>query len=321
MFVRSQRFRWAALALGLAVGAAACGSGGSQPAATPVSITAIGDANGAPPAKQAPSAPSTSSVEAATTTTAPGVATASTVRPKAVVRIMPLGDSLTQGDDPNDPTSPQTYRGALAAQIAAAGYAVDFVGSDTTPVAGGGDADNEGHGGYTIGPDASRFCATCDTANLADHVEGWLAAAQPDVVLLMAGANDLLPEPTPTADGLVRPVQPSEAGAKLGALVAQIRAAAPSTTVLVASQPPMSFYAGNPATQAAFQDLNAAASGLDDPAAGIYYVPMQEQLALTWDYANDSLADRLHPSASGATKVAGVWMSALIPVLDQFQPA
>ncbi|MEZ5263667.1 MAG: hypothetical protein R2755_18285 [Acidimicrobiales bacterium] len=36
------------------------------------------------------------------------------------VRIMPVGDSLTQGTDPEDPSKAQTYRGYLEARLRAA---------------------------------------------------------------------------------------------------------------------------------------------------------------------------------------------------------
>ena len=291
--------------------AAGCGSSSSAPAASQVSITALSSPDRPDAKAETPTTPIVSVTEA--------TASPTTKPMKAVVTIMPLGDSITQGDNPDDPTRPQSYRGYLEQQLSAAGYQFDFVGSDQTPVVGGGDPDNEGHGGFTIGPDTSRFCDTCPPANLASNVTAWLAATTPDVVLLMAGANDLLPIETPTAQGMVRPVNPADAAAKLQALVGAIRTASPGTTVLVSSLPPMSFFAGFPTTEAAYAQLNAAASSLGTGNDEIRYVPMYETLRGSWNPDSDSLPDHLHPSSSGAAKIAQVWTTALAPVLDQLQ--
>lgn len=68
---------------------------------------------------------------------------------------MPLGDSLTSG---NFPGRVHSYRGYLETLLREAGYSFDFVGTQSRPAHGGTDPDHEGHSGYTIGPDAARFC-------------------------------------------------------------------------------------------------------------------------------------------------------------------
>ena len=60
---------------------------------------------------------------------------------------MPLGDSITAW--------PDSYRGPLYRWLISTGRNVDFVGSQSWGPTGGGDADHQAHGGYTIGPDAN----------------------------------------------------------------------------------------------------------------------------------------------------------------------
>ena len=287
-----------------------CGASSPTPSATPVSITVLSHRDQPGPKTESPTTLTT--VAPASTTVAARVVT-------GPIKVMPLGDSITQGDDPADPSRPQSYRGYLAQRLQSAGYDVDFVGSEPTPTAGGADPDNEGHGGYTIGPDDSKFCPTCEPANLAAHVDAWLAASAPDVVLLLAGANDLLPIDPATAQGMIRPVQPADGAAKLTALVAQIRRASPTTVILVASQPPMSFFSGFPATEAAYRALNTTAASVAVGSDQVRYVPLFDSLFAGWVPATDNLADRLHPSQAGAAKIADVWFTALTPVLDQLR--
>lgn len=282
---RQRRSSWG-LGVALVVAVAsmvACGGGGSRPSASSTAISQF-----------TPQA-TTASTEAAHELT-----------------IMPLGDSLTEGGDPARPTtSPQSYRGYLSTALADAGHDVDFVGSQQSEAIGGGDPDHEGHGGYTIGPDEAKQCDTCEPSNIDSGIEGWLAASKPDVVLLLIGVNDLLPDAT-------RPVVPAEAAGKLTALVAKIRTLAPGATVIVASYPPTSFLV-DPSlnSHGPFAALNAAAKaagdGRDDH---VLYAPMFETFQGSW--TNEDVlgtADQLHPSATGAKRIADVWFSVLEPVL------
>ncbi len=241
--------------------------------------------------------------------------TARTPRSTAI-KIMALGDSLTAAGDPSDPAVAQSYRGYLETTLEAAGYRVDFVGSGQRTAIGGTDPDHEGHGGFTIGPDNSKLCpkdATCAPANLDSGLQGWLAAAQPDVVVLLAGVNELFPED----GGVYRPTVKSEAGPKLKALIARIRQLQPDARVVVGSYPPISFLITG-TDRADFAALNEAAksagSGADKQ---VVYAPLREKLDGKW--LNEdvvSASDQLHPRDTGAKKIAGVFHEALVPVLD-----
>lgn len=255
----------------------------------------------------------------ATSTAISRLETSSTTAKARTVRIMPLGDSLTQGDDPTKPTtSPQSYRGYLQTSLTEAGYTVDFVGSQQLVPIAGSDPDHEGHGGYTIGPDASVLCGGCPPANLDSGLDGWLAQAKPDYVLLLAGVNDLLPDAN-AATGLSRVGVPAEADDKLKALVERIRAQAPDAVVLVGSYPPTS-YLVDPALAnlAPFTALNKMAATLGDGRdEQVHYVPIFETLEDSWSDADvlTEVFDELHPSATGAKRIAGVWFEVLEPLL------
>jgi hypothetical protein len=91
-----------------------------------------------------------------------------------VVKVMPLGDSITLGIGSSNSAG---YRLPLWRDTTAQSrYTVQFVGSQH-------DGDfpqpwHEGHGGWKIN-------------DIADHIDGWLAAQSPQVVLLHIGINDL----------------------------------------------------------------------------------------------------------------------------------
>ena len=96
---------------------------------------------------------------------------------RVAVRIMPLGDSLTESSH-----GYASYRYWLWKALEERGLEVDFVGSMRgvymgTPRFDDFDPDHEGHSSWT-------------TANVRDHVEAWVADSDPEVVLLLLGTND-----------------------------------------------------------------------------------------------------------------------------------
>ena len=91
----------------------------------------------------------------------------------AVTRIMPLGDSITfgVGDESNG-----GYRGYLYQRLTSCGYAVDFVGSQTSGSIP--DPNHEGYPGWKA-------------HEIRDNVYSWLRANPADIVLLHIGTNDI----------------------------------------------------------------------------------------------------------------------------------
>ena len=99
----------------------------------------------------------------------------------SAVKVMPLGDSITEGWPGPDRV---TYRFWLWKRLELAGYDVDFVGSRTgvssgQPLYTDWDQNHQGLSGWTAD-------------EVAAQATSWANAAQPDVVLLHIGTNDLL---------------------------------------------------------------------------------------------------------------------------------
>lgn len=98
-----------------------------------------------------------------------------------MVRIMPLGDSITAGVEFIDNRriyDKAGYRPHLWKKLSAIDVAIDFVGSQTD-----GPSDipqnHEGHPGWK-------------TSQLIDNVEAWYQSYIPDLILLMSGTNDIV---------------------------------------------------------------------------------------------------------------------------------
>ena len=101
------------------------------------------------------------------------------------VRIMPLGDGLTDGTYVDG-----GYRIDLFAGLRSAGLNVDFVGSRHNGVPGLDDKHHEGHPGWRID-------------ELATGVAPWLTAYQPQIVLLLVGTHDMTQNHRPPRRSLV----------------------------------------------------------------------------------------------------------------------
>ena len=80
------------------------------------------------------------------------------------VRVMPLGDSITDGFN-----VPGGYRINLWQRLAAGGYTVDFVGSGFNGPAGLGDHDHEGHSGWRIDQIDANIVGWLQTHRPAHH--------------------------------------------------------------------------------------------------------------------------------------------------------
>lgn len=87
------------------------------------------------------------------------------------VRVMPLGDSITDGFN-----VPGGYRINLWQRMAAGGHTVDFVGSGFNGPAALGDHGHEGHSGWRIW-------------DLDANITGWMRTSAPRTVLLHIGTN------------------------------------------------------------------------------------------------------------------------------------
>lgn len=192
------------------------------------------------------------------------------------VRVMPLGDSITDGI-----TVPGGYRIGLWQRFARDGYKVDFVGSLSNGPATLGDHDHEGHSGWRID-------------QIDANVAGWLRTYTPHTVLLHIGTNDV-----------IQNHDLANAPARLSALIDHITASTPAAEVFVATIIPL---AGS-AQEANVRAFNAAIPGIvqSKAAAGEHVHLVDMHAAVT----TADLADGVHPNAAGYDKMAATWYAAL----------
>ncbi len=207
-----------------------------------------------------------------------GVPTAASAAagPTPVLRVMPLGDSITRG---YGGASLASYRAPLLDLTGAQSrYAVKFVGSQ----ADGAFANpaHEGHGGYTID-------------QIGAGVDQWIVAARPDVVLLHIGVNDL---DTTAQD-------PAQAPDRLKTLVDRVFADKPGVTVIMQGVIPTT--TGLKSSPQAYNDRARSLQTTEQQAGKKFrYV---DAPALT----AGEMYDRLHPDDSGYARMAQAFFAPL----------
>jgi lysophospholipase L1-like esterase len=234
--------------------------------------------------------------------------TSSTVspNPSKAVRIMPLGDSLTEGQYPDGYHS---YRGYLRKMLLDKGYNAEFVGDqngqahgDANPPA----LEHSGHGGYTIGPDTRTFYSGGETVGLFEHIEAWLGKANPDVILLLIGINDMFSPETHPKD------YAKTAPERLEALVKRVQSLRPNAKILLASLLRVTWTDGSNWPE--YSALNTKIRSLVTLSAtdAIELVDLN-----SIKFAKEDYFDALHLNGLGAQKVASAWLERLEPLLNK----
>ncbi|MCU0247284.1 MAG: GDSL-type esterase/lipase family protein [Bryobacter sp.] len=192
------------------------------------------------------------------------------------VAILPLGDSITAGSKDFP-----TYRPLLAARLREAGLRIRFTGSQRTA----GEPEelrHEGHGGKNI-----EFLAARIEQVLRDHPA--------DIVLLHAGHNHFAEEhPVP---GII---------AATKQIISAARRSNPKMQFLLAQVIP----SGKLPKYSYLPELNRELARV---AAELKVILVDQ--ATGFDVETDTIADRVHPNASGAAKMAERWFAALRPLL------
>lgn len=205
----------------------------------------------------------------------------STQRP---VKIMPLGDSITQA-----PGGQASYRYWLWKDLNTAGYSVNFVGSGLIGYTGEPrfydfDQNHEGHAMYS-------------TSTVLANAWNWANFANPDVVLLHIGTNDV-------GDG----VPTNTIINNISQIIDVLRSVNPNVTILLAQLIP---YAGQ---EAGISTLNAAMPGLASSknTASSRIIVVDQYTG--FNAASDTV-DGIHPNEAGEKKMSARWYSALTGVL------
>lgn len=218
-------------------------------------------------------------------------------------KILPLGDSNTLGYPGTSENG--SYRTKLWTDLVInEGYNLDFVGLDTNgPL--NIDRDHVGFGGFTI-DDLTNNVNRKGKLNssgtpLYTNIEDVLSS-NPDMVLLMAGTNDMFQGNTV-----------DEALNELGILVDRITTKLPDTKVLVASILPIKL---NPELQAKSTEFSSRVEGeIVNPR-----IALNQKVSFV-DIFNAPLNDNdfvdgIHLTPSGYDKLADIWRGAILNTID-----
>jgi lysophospholipase L1-like esterase len=207
-----------------------------------------------------------------------------TIPARGVTRIMPLGDSITNGWYVS--VYRWGYRKPLYDLLTSNNYDFDFVGSQV----GGSFADpnHEGHDGWTAG-------------NIYYFVTGWLNTYQPDVVMLHIGTNDVIggSQDANTVNAILNLIDAYEQANSRNVTV---------ILALIINRRIDSPEAKRVATTQFNIDVNAMATNRIANGDDIIIVDMEG--ALNYGIGAD-LGDEVHPSDTGYAKMSQVWYSAL----------
>ena len=210
-----------------------------------------------------------------------------------VVRIMPLGDSITYDNHSNDtrldPEERHAYRNYLWYRLMDASYNVNFVGSRYTGqnIVPSFDGNNDGYPGIT----------SCD---LGDLVYGLLELSRPNIVLLHIGTND----PTTDIYGLNKLLDEidryeSDYARHVTVVLAKILSSANAESA---------------ATRYAYNyNLDSLANSRKHDGDDIVVVNMYSGAGI--NYSTD-MVDSSHPNNTGYYKMAKVWFAALENIMS-----
>ena len=204
------------------------------------------------------------------------------------IRIMPLGDSITDGRSFDSPDGSGGYRGPLFTLLSNAGYTVDYIGSQTINSELLLDQNHEGHSGWRID-------------QLDSNMPGWLAnMADPDVVLMHIGTNDF-----------GQSVDTPNAINRLDALILKIATLRPYAHIIVTNLmergEPQNTNIQNEFNPYVLARVNAHA------AAGrrVTFLDMRSVVPLS------DMPDNLHPDQTGYDKMAAAWLPAIQAVIGK----
>jgi lysophospholipase L1-like esterase len=206
------------------------------------------------------------------------------------LRFMPLGDSITRGQGDGGTTGTYLgYRCSLDNRLLAAGIDADMVGPLSEGRNGCLDTQHAGWSGWTI-------------AELTGSVTDWVVTYAPQVVLLMAGTNDIIEQNAMTG-----------MASRLGVLIDTIRAARPGVLVIVSNIPQIgsSAYCCNAAQTSAWNAYRDAIPAL--AAAHGAYSAFNDRVS-----KDDLVADGIHPKpCAHSSEIPFDWYFTISQVLER----
>jgi lysophospholipase L1-like esterase len=197
--------------------------------------------------------------------------------PSPVVRIMPLGNSITRGFW-GSPAN-HGYRRSLYQQLTAAGYTADFVGGETDGDSTDFDRNHEGHDGWR-------------DDQIASSVYGFLQANPADIILLHIGTNAVAPGSGDVRD-ILDAIDQYEADSTVAITVFLAR---------IINRMPYD------STTTTFNN-NVEAMALARTGDDIIMVDMEDGAGFL--YTSADMDDSVHPNDTGYGKMADKWFSML----------
>jgi lysophospholipase L1-like esterase len=226
-----------------------------------------------------------------------GFAHAGLINKGVPVKIMPVGDSITEGK-----YTQGGYRKPLYQMLKDNGYSVTFVGkedngdpaNDTGFSTGMENPNHEGYGSARIGMLLNGGTTEKHTAL---PIKTSLVNNNPDVVLILLGTNDIFGI-TPT-DRMHQTMEK---------LVNTIFEQNPNTTVVLASIPPISKIEARNADVNAY---NAVLPGIIAKEKALNHKIEFADIHSVFTDPADLSGDKVHPSATGYNKMAALWYSIL----------
>jgi lysophospholipase L1-like esterase len=198
---------------------------------------------------------------------------ATPVQSNKTVKLMPLGDSITQGVGDSNLGG---YRTQLWKKLVSQdAKKVDFVGSLANGGSDLGDKNHEGHSGWRID-------------QLRAQIDGWSSSYKPDLVLLHIGTNDLNQNYSVSA-----------APTRLQDLVNRICADVPGVEIIVASIIPIN---------GKDSQVNTYNSAIPGVVTAVKNTGCKASFFDMHSYITTSdLGDGVHPTVSGYNKMAEAW--------------
>ncbi len=199
-------------------------------------------------------------------------------------KILTIGDSITAGEHPVEP-NPGAYRLQLKNNFIADNLSIDFIGSQFNEGVNLYDAEHEGHPGWTI-------------EQLTELVEGGLLTNyQPDIVLLMAGTNDILHSD-----------DASTVIAELNQLIDILQDELTDIPIFVSSLAPIDPEFRGEQRANIVAEVNAQLWGLaEQQGSQVTYVNGGGSLEL-----DDLVDDGIHPNAAGYQEIGNAWYDSLV---------
>ena len=211
----------------------------------------------------------------------------------APLRIMPLGDSITESE-----SGYSSYRFPLWQALLAVPCSVDFVGSrngvstgdrdsaQVSPAQTNFDQDHEGHWDYRAD-------------EILNSIDSWASAAQPDIVLIHLGTNDTRQQDNPL--GVVDDI---------GRIIDRLRVVNPGVSIVIAQI--------IPSRNDSFRLVNDAIPALAEAKDTAQSRVIVANHSVGYDPRSDSY-DGVHPGPSGEAKMAEVWLNAILELVGSAQ--